>query len=167
MLNSGLDWSVWLVAPSCLTLRNPVDCSCQAPLSMGFPRQEDCSGLPFPSPGDLPNQGMEPTSPLSPALQEDSLPPSHGFRDDQGSIPASMWWGDQEGSAAHGRGQSQLGGMGFAYFLHPHFPPERNPQTQEQGPRVTPPPSPTPQPYVVLTHDGPESLLPLREAGLH
>ena len=31
----------------------------QAPLSMGFPRQEDCSGLPFPSPGDLPDPGIE------------------------------------------------------------------------------------------------------------
>ena len=32
-------------------------------LSVGFPRQEYCSGLPFPSPGDLPDPGMEPTSP--------------------------------------------------------------------------------------------------------
>ena len=31
----------------------------QAPLSMGFPRQEYWSGLPFPSPGDLPNPGIE------------------------------------------------------------------------------------------------------------
>ena len=35
---------------------------CQAPLSMGFPRQEYCSGLPFPS-GDLSDPGIEPTSP--------------------------------------------------------------------------------------------------------
>ena len=35
----------------------------QAPLSMRFPRQEYWSGLPFPSPGDLPNPGTEPTSP--------------------------------------------------------------------------------------------------------
>ena len=34
----------------------------QAPLSMGFSRQEYCSGLPFPSPGVLPNPGIEPTS---------------------------------------------------------------------------------------------------------
>ena len=33
----------------------------QAPLSMGFPRQEYWSGFPFPPPGDLPNTGMEPT----------------------------------------------------------------------------------------------------------
>ena len=41
---------------------------------MGFPRQEYWSGLPFPSPGDLPDPGIEPASPVSPALQEDSLP---------------------------------------------------------------------------------------------
>ena len=35
----------------------------QAPLSMGFPRQEYWSGLPFPSPGDLPDPGTEPVSP--------------------------------------------------------------------------------------------------------
>ena len=43
----------------------------QAPLSMRFSKQEYWSGLPFPSPGDLPNLGIEPTSP---ALQVDSLP---------------------------------------------------------------------------------------------
>ena len=46
----------------------------QAPLSMGFSRQEYWSGLPFPSPGDLPNPGIEPMSPVSLALYEDSLP---------------------------------------------------------------------------------------------
>ena len=40
----------------------------QAPLSMGFSRQEYWSGLPCPSPGDLPNPGIEPTSLNSPAL---------------------------------------------------------------------------------------------------
>ena len=44
----------------------------QAPLFMGFPRQEYWSGLPFPSPGDLPNPGIKPGSPVS---QADSLPP--------------------------------------------------------------------------------------------
>ena len=44
---------------------------------MGFPRQEYWSGLPFPSPGDLPNPGIEP---LSLALQEDSLLLSHQRR---------------------------------------------------------------------------------------
>ena len=35
----------------------------QAPLSLGFPRQEDWSGLPCPPPGDLPDPGIEPESP--------------------------------------------------------------------------------------------------------
>ena len=43
----------------------------QAPLSMGFPRQEYWSGLPVPPSGDLPHTGIKPTSP---ALQVDSLP---------------------------------------------------------------------------------------------
>ena len=42
--------------------------ACQAPLSMGFPRQEYWSELPFPTPGDLPNPGIEPASPASPSL---------------------------------------------------------------------------------------------------
>ena len=46
----------------------------QAPLSMGFSGQEYQSGWPFPPPGDLPNPGTEPTSPMSPAFQADSLP---------------------------------------------------------------------------------------------
>ena len=45
----------------------------QAPLSMGFPRQGYWSGLPFPSPGDLPNPRIEPVSPVSLALQTGSL----------------------------------------------------------------------------------------------
>ena len=43
----------------------------QAPLSMGFSREEYWRGLPFPSPGDLPDPGIEPGSP---ALQADALP---------------------------------------------------------------------------------------------
>ena len=54
------------VAQSCPTLCDSVDCK-----SMEFSRQEYWSGLPFPSPGDLPNPGIEPRSP---ALQADSLP---------------------------------------------------------------------------------------------
>ena len=45
--------------------------ACQALLSMEFSRQEYCSGLPFRSPGNLPNPGIEPGSP---ALQADSAP---------------------------------------------------------------------------------------------
>ena len=40
----------------------------QAPLSMGFSRQEYLSGLPGPPPGDLPNSGIQPAFPMSPVL---------------------------------------------------------------------------------------------------
>ena len=46
----------------------------QAPLSMGFPRKEYRSGLPLPSPGDLPDPGIKHRSSV---LQADSLPLSH------------------------------------------------------------------------------------------
>ena len=49
--------------------------ACQAPLSMGFPMQEYWSGLPFPSPGDLSDPGIELGSPASAGV--DSLPLSH------------------------------------------------------------------------------------------
>ena len=58
------------VAQSCPTLCDPLDCSLPGSLSMGFSRQEYWSGLPFPSPGDLPNPGIEPRSP---ALEADTL----------------------------------------------------------------------------------------------
>ena len=45
------------------TLRSSWTVAHQAPLFMGFFRQEYWSGLPFPSPGDLPNSGIEPVSP--------------------------------------------------------------------------------------------------------
>ena len=50
---------------------NPWTVAYQAAPSMGFSRQESWSGVPFPSPGDLPNPGIEPRSP---ALQADTLP---------------------------------------------------------------------------------------------
>ena len=49
----------------------------QAPTSMGFSRQEYWSGLLYPLPGDLPNLGIKPISPVSPASQSDYLPLSH------------------------------------------------------------------------------------------
>ena len=57
-MSNSLQLHVWTVA-------------CQAPLPMGFSRQEYLSGLPFPPPGDLPDPGIDPGSP---ALQADSLP---------------------------------------------------------------------------------------------
>ena len=47
--------------------------ACQSPVSMGFFRQEYCSGLPFPPPGDLLDPGVKPMSHVSPVLQADSL----------------------------------------------------------------------------------------------
>ena len=55
---------------SCPTLCDPWTVAHQGPPSMGFSRQEYWSGLPFPSPGDLPNPGIKPRSPT---LQADAL----------------------------------------------------------------------------------------------
>ena len=59
-----------LVSQLCLTLATPWTIAHEAPLSMRFPRQEYWSGLPFSSPGDLPNPGTESRFPAS---QADSL----------------------------------------------------------------------------------------------
>ena len=61
-----------LVTKSCPTLATPWTVACWAPLTLGLPRQQYWSGLPFPSPENLPNPGIKPTSPV---LQVDSLPP--------------------------------------------------------------------------------------------
>ena len=57
-----------LVAKSCPILATPWTVAHQAPLTLGFPKREYWSGLPFPPPGDLPNPGIESGSP---ALQVD------------------------------------------------------------------------------------------------
>ena len=65
----------------------------QAPLSMGFSRQEYWTGFPYPPLGDLPNPGIKPKSPVSPALQADSLPlsllgsPIKAYPQDKNHIP--------------------------------------------------------------------------------
>ena len=64
----------FLVTKSSNSFVTPWTAAFQVPLSMGFPRQEYWNGLPFPSPGDLPNLEFAPTSP---AWQADSLPQSH------------------------------------------------------------------------------------------
>ena len=58
MFNSATSWTVAL----------------QAPVSMGFSRQEHWSGLPCSPPRDLLDPGIKPASPTTPALQVDSLP---------------------------------------------------------------------------------------------
>ena len=74
-LDLGLQlWPCFFAAPVVLShvrlFSTPQTVACQAPLSMGFSRQEYWSGLPFPPPGNLPDSGIEPTSP---ALQADFL----------------------------------------------------------------------------------------------
>ena len=66
-----MSYSGGLVTKLCPILVTPWSIALQAPLSMGFSKQEYWSGLPFPSAGDLPNPGI---APWSPALQADSLP---------------------------------------------------------------------------------------------
>ena len=67
-----IGWVKWMKLLSHVRLfAAPWTVAYQAPLSMGFSRQGYWSGLPFPSPGDLPDQGIEPRSP---ALQADALP---------------------------------------------------------------------------------------------
>ena len=66
----------------------PWTLSYQAPLSMGFLRQEYWSGLLFPSPGDLPNPGIEP---WSPALQADALP-SEPQGKPMTSMASAVYW---------------------------------------------------------------------------
>ena len=68
----SLSGCVSLLSFSCVRLFvTPWTVAYEASLSMGFSRQEYWSGLPFPSPGDLPDPGIEPGSP---ALQADVLP---------------------------------------------------------------------------------------------
>ena len=66
-----------LITKSCPTLATPWTVVCQAPLSLGFSRQEYWSELPCLSPGDLPDPGIKPVSLVPPALQAASLPLSH------------------------------------------------------------------------------------------
>ena len=68
---SSQNWTELKHLFRCIQLfATPKTVALQAPLSMGFSRQEYWSGVPFPSPGDLPNPGIKPRSPT---LQADSL----------------------------------------------------------------------------------------------
>ena len=85
------------VTQSCPTLCTPWTVAHQAPPSVGFSRQEYWSGLPLPSPGDLPDPGIKPRSP---ALQADSLPSEPPQK------PVSYYWTSQichksEGGRVH------------------------------------------------------------------
>ena len=65
----------------------------ESPLSMGFPRQEYWSGLPFPPLGDLPNPGIEPMSSEFPVLQADSLLAEPLGKPRQANWPWRIWKG--------------------------------------------------------------------------
>ena len=73
----GWGHDLCIVTQSCLTLCNPWTVARQAPLSMGLCKQEHWSGLPLPTPGDLPDPGINPTPHKSPVWQADSLPLHH------------------------------------------------------------------------------------------
>ena len=83
---SGSHWDNVVQSLSCVRLfATPWTVACQTPLSMGFSKQEYWSGLPCPSPGDLPDPGIEPGSA---ALQADSLlsePPGKPLLWDKGT----------------------------------------------------------------------------------
>ena len=81
----------------------------QVPLSMGFSKQRYCSGLPCLTPGHLLDPGVEPVSPMSPALQVDSLLLSH-----QGSPQPSWLW---EG----GKSSSKFKYLNMWLFLLPTY----------------------------------------------
>ena len=69
-----------LVTQSCLSLCDPMQCSLPGSSVMEFSRQEYWSGLPFPSPGDFPNPGMEPRSCTLPVDFLPSELPGSNFR---------------------------------------------------------------------------------------
>ena len=91
ILKSTLAWHGGMCVLRCDWLfATPRTVAHQAPLSMGFSRQEYWSGLPFLPPGDIPDPGIKPTSPGSPAPQVDSLPLNC-----QGSLNSLYRWSNK------------------------------------------------------------------------
>ena len=84
--------SVCMLSPEVMSnSATPWTATCQAPLSMGFPRQEYWSGLPFPSPGDLSNPVIEPTSPALAGGFFTTKPHSFSFTYQQLGLLRSCW----------------------------------------------------------------------------
>ena len=83
----------------------------QAPPSMGFSRQEYWSGLPFPSPEDLPDPGIEPRSPALQADASTSEPPGKPIKNNNNKNLIKKWTEDQD--RQNGRG---VGGHGVHLF---------------------------------------------------
>ena len=94
------------VTQSCPTLCDPIDCGLSGSSVHGFFQQECWSGLPFPSPGDLPDPGIEPGSP---SLQADALPsepPGEGRKPPfkpRGELGLGMGSGEEEEEFYKGR----------------------------------------------------------------
>ena len=103
------------VVPS--SFATPWTVAYQAPPSMGFSRQEYWNGLPFPSPGDVPDPGIEP---MSPALQADSFLLSHQ-RSPASSwskfILSSVWW--QSSFSAYFSPKKELFSISWIFFGAP------------------------------------------------
>ena len=103
------------VVPSSFT--TPWTVARQAPPSMGFSRQEYWIGLSFPSPGDVPDPGIEP---MSPALQTDSLLLSHQRSPASSwskSILSSVWW--QSSFPAYFSPKKELFSISWIFFGAP------------------------------------------------
>ena len=94
-----IQWCVYVcmcVCVSCLVMSDsvtPWTVACQSPQSVEFSRQDYWSGLPFPSPGDLPDSGIEPRSP---SLQADSLPSEPPGKPPIQCYPLTFTEGDTE-----------------------------------------------------------------------
>ena len=82
---------MWSVAQSCPTLWGPIECSPQAPLSMGFSKKEYWSGLPFPTPRNLPNPGIEASSLVCSALAGGFFTTSTTWIEQTVTPPAVAW----------------------------------------------------------------------------
>ena len=111
-----MKWGEWRC--SVMSVATPWTVAYEAPLCMGFSRQGYWSALPLPSPGDLPNPGIEPGSP---ALQADTLP------SEPPGNPCKFWSLGQEDSLEEGvvffpgesHGQRSLAGC--IAFCHMHW----------------------------------------------
>ena len=100
---------------SCPTLFNSVHCSArQAPLSMGFSRQDYWSELPCPPPGDLPDPGIKPVSLKSPALAGRFFTTSTPWEAPDLCLPAPI-------HKARVLGQGNPAGMGLQAHPPPHL----------------------------------------------
>ena len=101
----------------------PCAVACEAPLSVGFSRQEYSSGLPFPTPGDLPDPGIEPESLMSPALVggffTTSTTPDNGTPLQYSCLENPMDEGAWK-AAVHGVAKSQTRLSDFTFTFHFH-----------------------------------------------